>query len=251
MIHVPYQNMEVEQIYTQVLSEPGRSIAICSANAGEGVTSLTLALAQRNLLAGHSTLVVDLNLYRPALKSLLSIESASLNEMDGLSPVNIAGEMTRCIFAAPALLTVNQHPFVIMGITAPTRRENIIKLRQPGTLEQCIREWLKHYDTVIIDTSPLNRINAQNIPAERVASACDGALLVVLAGNTNEAMICTAVKKLTTSKAQLLGCVFNDRDNPSLKNELLREVHRIGKFSWLTRRLIKSINRNHLLTLEV
>jgi protein-tyrosine kinase len=73
MINIPYQNMEIEQIYAQIFSEPKRSIAICSANAGEGVTSLTLALAERHLLAGHSTLVVDLNLYRPALQSLLNI----------------------------------------------------------------------------------------------------------------------------------------------------------------------------------
>jgi len=251
MIHIPYQNMEVEQIYSQVLSEPGRSIAICSANAGEGVTSLTLALAQRNLLAGRSTLVVDLNLYRPALKPLLSIESASLKETGSLPSVNLQTDMASCILPPPALLTVNQHPFAIMGITAPTRRENIMKLRQPGTLEKCISEWMKHYDAVIIDTSPLNRINAQNIPPERVAAACDGALLVVLAGHTNEAMICAAVKKIATTKAQLLGCIFNDRDNPSLKNELIRVVERMGKCNWLTRRLKKIINNNPLLALEV
>jgi|GEM_PF-280390 len=248
-MNIPYQHMEIEQIYTQLFSEQQRAIAVCSANAGEGVTSLAMALAQRNLLGGFATLVVDLNLYRPALKSLLSIDDVCCTEADNRSPalpVNIKSHL----LAAPQLVSTQQSRLVITGVTAPLRRENIIKLRQPGALEQCIAQWLQHYDRVIIDTSPLNRINAQNIPAERVAAACDGALLIVLGGQTSEAMVSSALKKLTTSDAQLLGCVFNDRDNPSLKNELLREVQRLGKFSWLSRPLKKFINNNQLLTLE-
>jgi len=247
MINIPYQHMEIEQIYCQVLSEPRRAIAICSANAGEGVTSLAMALAQRNLVAGHATLVVDLNLYRPALKNLLSIAEVTGDDSAANLPVNISST----ILAAPQLVTAQQNRLAVTGITAPLQRENIIKLRQPGVLEQCIAQWMQYYDSVIIDTSPLNRNNAQNIPAERVAAACDGAILMVLAGQTSEAMVSSAVKKLNSSNAQLLGCVFNDRDNPSLKNELLRELQWIRKLTWLTRPLSKLIKRNQLLTLEI
>ena len=72
-MNIPSENVEIEQIYSQVLAQPNRSLAICAANANEGVTSLAIALAQRNLLAGHATLVVDLNLYHPALEALLDI----------------------------------------------------------------------------------------------------------------------------------------------------------------------------------
>ncbi|MFT6926240.1 MAG: protein-tyrosine kinase [Psychromonas sp.] len=236
-MRIPYQHIEIEQIYTQIFSAQKRAIAICSANAGEGVTSLAMALAERNLLAGHTTLVVDLNLYRPALKNLLNIAEVDRQSVS--------------ILSVPQLVTAQQHQLAVTGVTAPLHREKIIKLRQPGVLEQCIKQWLEHYDSVIIDTSPLNRINAQNIPAERVAAACDGVVLMVLAGQTSEAMVCSAVAKLKTSNAQLLGCVFNDRDNPCLKDELLREVQRIRKFSWLTRPLKKLITNNQLLNLEV
>lgn len=243
MINIPYQNMEIEQIYAQIFSEPKRSVAICSANAGEGVTSLTLALAERHLLAGHSTLVVDLNLYKPSLQSLLNIETEKTN-----LPANISSN----IFSSAELVTAHQNTHVLTGLTAPHKRENIIKLRQPGVLEQCINEWMKNFDCVIIDTSPLNRINAGNIPPERVAAACDGAILTVLAGHTSESMVTSAVNKLNTSNAQLLGCVFNDRDNPSLKNELIREAQRLdARFSWLSHPLKKFINNINLLTLEV
>jgi Mrp family chromosome partitioning ATPase len=242
MINIPYQNMEIEKIYTQIFSEQGRAIAICSANSGEGVTSLAFALAQRNLLAGHSTLLVDLNLYRPALQEQLNI-----NELSN----NLPCTLSQAILATPQLVSVNNN-LTITGITAPSKREHIIKLRQPGVLKQCINEWLKEYDCVLIDTSPLNRVNAQNIPAEQVAAACDGTILSVLTGQTSEVMISNAVNKLNTSKATILGCVFNDRDNPSLKNELLREVQRFGKrFPWLNRKLTTFIHNNHLLTLDI
>jgi len=284
MMNIPYQNMEIEQIYTQLLSNPHTSIAICSAQEGEGVTSLAFALAQRNLLAGHSTLLVDLNLYRPAIKSLLPIEQAQVldpsrlhqspananyvkrnegnnegkhelsyqqsNTATGISthtPANINALLTE-----PQLVSNANNSIVLTGVVAPKKREHIMKIRQPGVLEQCIETWLTQYDTVIIDTSPINRINAQNIPPERVAAACDGALLVVLAGRTPEAAIKNAVTKLENANAQLLGSVLNDRDNPTLKEELLREVQRLApRFPWLSRPLKRALNKIRLLALEI
>lgn len=258
-MNIPYQSMEIEQIYTQLLSNPRTSIAICAAQEGEGVTSLAFALAQRNLLAGHSTLLVDLNLYRPALKNLLPIAEAHLLELQQAQPSSTTtmpvqhpcSQKSAQLLGTPQLVCNANSSVVINGIIAPTKREQIIKIRQPGVLELCIEDWLKEYDTVIIDTSPLNRINAQNIPPERVAAACDGALLVVLAGQTSEAAINNAVTKLHTANAQLLGSVLNDRDNPPLKNELLREVARLEpRLSWLARPLKRIINKSRLLALE-
>lgn len=250
--------MEIEQIYTQLLSNPHTAIAVCSAESGEGVTSLAFALAQRNLLAGHSTLLVDLNLFRPAIKNLLPIESMPSFEQ----PQNKRNKelSTTSILTAPQLVYCLDEgiennidsTIVLNGVTAPTKRECIMKLRQPGVLETCISDWLQQYDTVIIDTSPLNRINAQNIPPERVAAACDGAILTVLAGTTTEAAVNCALTKLHNANALLLGSVFNDRDNLSLKEELLIQLHRLEPLcSWLIRPLKKLINRSRLLALEV
>jgi len=236
-MRIPPQNMEIEQIYSQVLGEKNRTIAISSANHAEGVTSIALALAQRNLLAGHSTLLVDLNLYRPALNPLLTLDPPCLKTE---------------LFNKPQLVTVQQQSIVLLGITSPTRRDLVIKLRKPGVLEQFIVEWRQTFDSIIFDTSPINRINANNIPAERVAAACDGALLVVLAGSTTEAMVSTAVEKLNLAGANLLGCIFNDRDNPPLRSELLREVRRLEpRFGGFAQRLSRWIWQNRLLSMEI
>lgn len=238
-MHIPPQNMEIEKIYCNLLMGNNNSIAICSANQGEGVTSIALALAQRNLLAGKSTLVVDFNLYRPSFSKLLPTDTNRLISHESLE--------------SPQLVTTDEQQTVaLIGVTSPKRRDLILKLRQPGMLEQCIEEWKTSYDTIIFDTSPINRINANNIPAERVAAACDASLLVVLAGHTTEAMITSAVYKLNAAGAQLQGCIYNDRDNPTLQKELLREVSRLEpKLNWLTRSIKNFINNSRLLTLEI
>jgi len=254
-VNIPYQNMEIELIYTQLLSNPHTSIAICAAQEGEGVTSLAFALAQRNLLAGHSTLLVDLNLYHPAIQNLLNINNNQLVTTKSThtnTALATQHQQHNDLFVAPQLVCNRDQSIVLTGITAPKQRDHIMKIRQPGALEECIEEWLTQYDTVIIDTSPLNRINAQNIPPERVAAACDGALLIVLAGQTSEAAINNAVTKLTNANAQLLGSVLNDRDNPTLREELIREVQRLEpRLSWLSRSLKRVINKSRLLALEV
>jgi Mrp family chromosome partitioning ATPase len=240
-MRIPPQNIEIERIYSQVLGEGKRAIAISSANSGEGTTSVALALAQRNLLAGHSTLLVDLNLHHPSLDGLLKLEESPSK------PEQLDISLER-----PQLVTVQNQSIALIGITSPVRRDLVMQLRRPDVLEKCITEWQQSFDAVIFDTSPINRINANNIPPERVAAACDGSLLVVLAGSTTEAMVSTAVGKLSTAGVQLLGCVYNDRDNPSLKNELLREIRRLEpRFGRITRRFGNWIRQNRLLSMEI
>ena len=235
---IPAQNMEIEQIYSQVLGRGKQSIAICAASPGEGVTSVATALGQHNLLAGHSTLLVDLNLYRPALNSLLGLSSTSIDN--------------KGLLGQSQLVSTANHQVAITGVTAPNRRDIILKLRKPGVLEQCISEWHQMYDTVIIDTSPINNINSKNVPPDRVAAACDGCLLVVLAGQTDEMMVSRAIHTLNAADVNLLGCVYNDRDNPILKDELIRETHRLKpRYTGIAQRLEKWFKNNRLLSIEV
>ncbi len=196
-----------------------------------------MALAQRNLLAGHSTLLIDLNLHHPSMQSELKLDNSPLNPE---------------LFNKPELVCCQKTNITLTGITAPMKREIIMKLRKPGVLEECIKELKPFYNTIIFDTSAINQVNANNIPAERVSAACDGSLLVVLSGTTTEAMISMAVSKFQSTEAQLLGCVLNDRDTPTLKNELLREVKRINPpFTSIANWLDKKIRTSQILSLEI
>ncbi len=236
-MHIPPLNVEIEQVYSQVLTSNLRSIAVTAANSGEGTTSIALALAQRCLLAGRSTLLVDLNLHHPSLEGLLDLNT-TISSPRPLSP--------------PRLVSAAGQSIVLTGIIAPSKREFALNLREPGVLEDCLERLKKNFNTVIFDTSAVNRVNANNIPAERVVAACDGGLLVVQAGQTTEAMISEAVARLNAVGAQLLGCVLNDRLNPHLQSELVRETKRLRPhFSGIADWLEAWLRRNSLLSMEV
>lgn len=231
------QSQEIGRLYSEITSKGYRSLAVTACNPGEGASSLARTLAQRCLLSGQSALLVDLNLYRPSLTPLL--QTHPKHELEKLFP-------------APQLMGLKDRPIALTGVAAPNSRDALNKLRKPGMLEQAIECWHQDFDVVIFDTSPLNRINANNVPAERAAAACDSTLLLVLSGKTSEAQVIEGVCRLKTAGANIGGCVLNDRYNPSLKNELLREVQRLGgRFEWLSARLKKFIDNNRLLTLDI
>lgn len=229
-------NVEIERIYFQIVRNNYKTLTITATESGEGVTSLASAIAHRSLLAGQSTLVVDLNLYHPSLVS----QGMTVTTYDNHYLPN------------PELVGVDGESTYFTGIIAPSKRETIMELRRPGALEAYVEKWHKDYDLIIFDTSPMARLNANNIPPERVASASDGTILVVMSGQTTEAQASESVKKLHDAGGHLLGCVMNDKNNPSLKTEILREVGRLSKrFPKITQRLRKSIFGSHLLSLEI
>ncbi len=235
-MQIPTHYMELERVHEATLARGLRALAVCAAEPDEGVSTLVRALARRNLLAGRSTLVVDLNLHHPTLVPVLD---APLGAEPGL-------------LAPPQLVVGEVIGEVMTGVVAPSGAGNTLRLREPGVLEGQIRLWLECFDSVIIDTSPLNRVNAQNIPAERVAAACEGALLVVLAGHTRSATVDQALQRLRQAGAELKAAVFNDRDNPRLADELHREVRRLPRWAGrLKRHLHRSVAGMPLLSLEV
>ncbi|MBV1961327.1 MAG: hypothetical protein KUG52_04990, partial [Immundisolibacteraceae bacterium] len=181
MINIPAQNLEIERIFVQIQASNSRSVAITSANSKEGCTSVALALVERCLLAGNSTLLVDFNLYRPALQSAL--ETSATN----------AG-ITQAQLTPPQLVTTDDQQLAITGVVAPDQRALIAQLRKPGGLSACIKQWQQQFQTIVFDTSPVNRANARNIPPEQVAAACDATLLVVLSGHTTAPQVATAVE---------------------------------------------------------
>lgn len=128
---------------------------------------------------------------------------------------------------------------VITGVNAPSEKAEIMGFRQPHMLKQKIELWLKDYDRVIIDTSPISQLNANNIPAETIAGCCDGTVLMLMAGKTNHAELSSAMHHLNDNNANLLGTVINDLHHPSLSDELCRQLKR---FTFLPKSLVSKLS---------
>ena len=236
-------NTEIDTLYQQVFASgvEVRSVTICAANEQEGVTSLALRLAERSIMAGKSTLVVDLNLYHPSLELLLDDSQDRLEKTSN-----------QTLLSGPGIVSSNNQEWVLTGVPAPLKRSAAMELKNPGVLEQCIARWKEEFDCIIFDTSPINRVNANNIPAVRVAESCDATIMVVLAAKTTNFMLTSALQKLNATKANLIGCVYNDYLNPSLKSELIREARRLPRcLNGLTKKLCAWLEHNRFLSIEV
>ncbi|WP_236757830.1 capsular biosynthesis protein [Aeromonas cavernicola] len=130
----------------------------------------------------------------------------------------------------------------------PAPSKELMAFRNKETLGQLLAKWLEQYDVVIVDTSSLNAINRGNIPADLVCSITEATLLVVLAGITSTTQVQSAVDKLRRVEANLVGAVFNDKFNPRLVSEILRELDRLPSnrlTEWLKRWCKRSILLNY------
>ncbi|NTS76166.1 CpsD/CapB family tyrosine-protein kinase [Catenovulum sp. SM1970] len=232
---------EVENIYNQVFARDIQTLAICSTNPREGCTTLAQLLAQRCLLTGNRTLLVDLNSHHSSLAPLLILnKEREINQGTSL-------------LAPPQLIETDKQAMI--GIPAPKRKEAILKLRAPDKLKQQIDTWRKDFDCVIIDTTPLSRVNHNNIPGDVVAGSCDASILMVKAGETTEEMVEASLAQLNKQQANIIGTVINDQNNPTLKDELLRKATNLKKAKYipacLVNRLIRNIHSSKLLNLNI
>jgi len=229
-------NSELEKIYLRSLGAGMRSLAITSGHPGEGVSSLSVALVQRHLLAGKSALLVDLGGGQTGDQYVLA---ATLGE----------GHVSS---TEPQLLTNESYSYALLGIPAPISRSASLDWRNPGQLEAHVDAWLTQFDAVVIDSACFSPSNPGAISAERIVAACEAVLLVVMAGVTTEPDVRHSCQRIQSAGGKLAGCVLNERYNPSLKQEMLRETERLPNFfGRFKSHLMQSIERNRLLSLEI
>ncbi|MBR9787035.1 MAG: CpsD/CapB family tyrosine-protein kinase [Vibrionaceae bacterium] len=204
---IPATHTEIEQIYLAAEMSGSRSLCITACQSGDGVTSMVTALAERYLLAGHRTLVVDLNTYHPAFECV-DITPGIENQIGLL----VAHASTHQLFT---------------GLTVPNNQSAVLEYKDPTVLKAAVKQWLCQYDRVICDTSPLLQINRRNIPAQVVASACDQTALVVMGGKTSSGQLEKAMQLINSPSITLLGSILNLKNQASLAQEMVRELNRL------------------------
>lgn len=233
-MRIPSCHMEIEQVFLELEKHECHSLCITSTNPGEGVSSLAQALTERYLLAGYRTLLVDLNLQNPSLTALsLDLDNNHTEDSHYLN-------------------YIEQNSQVVPGVPVPDNKAKIVELRQPKKLNTQIKKWLEEFDKIIIDSSALSQLNANNIPAQSIAGCCDGTIMVVLSGQTLQTELKEALNTLENHHANLIGHVFNDKYQPRLKNEICREIERLHFLpKIITNKLISLVQHNRFLSTVV
>jgi protein-tyrosine kinase len=173
-----------------------RSIMVTSSGPGEGKSTTTANLAVVFAQQGKKVLMVDADLRKPTVHYTFR-----LNNHIGLTNV-----LTKQASLDHAIRETDQENLFILpsGPIPP----NPAELLGSKSMEDLLANAYELFDLVIFDTPPVLAVT----DAQVLANQCDGVVLVVSSGKTENEMAIKAKELLTNAKAKILGAVLNNKE---------------------------------------
>jgi capsular exopolysaccharide synthesis family protein len=178
----------------ELSSENGspRTLLITSSREGEGKSTTALAMARDAAAAGRKVLLVDADMRRPSVHTLLGLKkspglSNMLTQQLPASSVIYPTE-TEGLFAMPA------------GPKPPSPSELL-----GGAGFRALISYLKEeFDQIIIDSPPV--LGLADVP--RLAAVVDGTMIVMEANRSHRGAIAAAMRRLSSARARIIGAVL-------------------------------------------
>ena len=187
-LDVVYENLRLSGLTSTL-----HSLAVTSATAGEGKSTLTLGLALSVARHQQRVLVLDADLRRPSLHKPFSLSNQS-----GLTNY-LAGETDRV--AIEQIFIQGEH---IDLITSGTKTDDPVKLLSSSRFQKLIEQYESDYDLILVDTPPAIGM----VDAVKISSVCDSVLLTMRLNQVKSSELLEAEALL--SKLNVLGIVAND-----------------------------------------
>ena len=174
------------------IDEPVRSVAVTSANTGEGKTTISTLLATVIARSGQPTVLIDADLRRPAVARALDIDgSIGLSQvLSGQVRINDALQKT----ATPGLLVLPA------GNVPPNPSEMVGSESMKSLVAALAEEYF-----VLIDAPPVLPVT----DAALLSMSVDGMILLATAAKTHKEDVSLARSMLDQVHARVLGTVLN------------------------------------------
>ncbi|MEY4377164.1 MAG: hypothetical protein RJB26_1714 [Pseudomonadota bacterium] len=186
------QAIRTELLLRRETAQRADVVAIVSAGAGEGRSTLAAELAIAFANAGHSTLLVDGDLRRPSQHELFDLPN-----QQGLAQLLLRG-------GHPLLHTPSGLSDLAV-LTAGERPARPLDLLSNPAFAAALSAWRDEFHVVVIDTPPL----AQWPDAAAIANVAGRALLATRSGHTRYSDLRTALRRLSPTRSRVMGAVIN------------------------------------------
>jgi Mrp family chromosome partitioning ATPase len=190
---------QIHALATHVLAQHTdnglRTLAVTSALAGEGKTTLSLALSEKLSRAGKRILVIDLDTHR-----------ATLSGEAGLEGVAGAMESSEQGPGAPfvhAYATDRPNVFIMPVGKIDLSHVSGVPLIDPARVQVLVQRALDEFDLVVLDCPPLLPVADTHV----IADIADRTVLVVRANSTPKQIVEQALREFDREK--LFAAILN------------------------------------------
>ena len=171
-------------------------IAITSSVPDEGKTVITTQLALQFAMLGKRVLLIDCDLRKPKLKTVLGIRGS----VTGLSEC-LSSQADFSIYST----NVDNLYLMLSGKIPPNSSE----LLSNGKMEKLLMVLKEKFDYIIIDTPPA----AGAIDIQIVGKMADGVVLVIKNDAVHLSVVKNVVKQLDRNGIRIIGAVLNGVKN--------------------------------------
>lgn len=190
---------QVHALATHVLAqhtEHGlRTIAVTSALAGEGKTTLALELSDKLSHAGKRVLVIDLDTHRATLSG-----EAGLEGIDGAME---SWDRARADLPLHAYATDRPNVFIMPVGKIDLSNADGVPLLDPSRIQALVQRALEEFDLVVLDCPPLLPVADAHV----IADIADRTVFVVRANSTPKQVVEQALREFDREK--LFAAILN------------------------------------------
>jgi capsular exopolysaccharide synthesis family protein len=183
-------------IRTSLLERLGadrNAVLISSAHMKAGKSTLSVLLARSLAALGKKVLLVEADLYRPALAGRLGVEPHE----------GLAGVLNGTLREEDAIMKTGVNGFDILLAGALPAGFDHDRLAA-GSLAPYLKRWKRAYDYVLLDGPPVMPVADARI----LASQADGVLMVLRASQSRRDEVVQAYADLSAAGGTLLGTVL-------------------------------------------
>lgn len=175
-----------------------KTIMVTSTMPNEGKSFVSLHLWRQLAQAGIPTLFVDIDLRKSVMVEKYSIHREDGKTMNGTS-YYLANKipLSEVVFQSDI-----PNGYIIPNVDNVINPSMLLESNRFKSMFAHIRDTFRY---VIVDVPPLNLVS----DGEKIASLCDGSILVVRGGDTPKAMIKNSVNQIERAGCPLLGIVLN------------------------------------------
>ena len=201
-----------------------KSLLITSSVDGEGKTAVAVNLAYTLAQTGQKTLLVGGDFRRPKLHKVFGIPREP-----GLADVLLGNHKWEDV--------VRDAPDILMGsisienalsspgldnlhiMTCGIASIQSVELLQSSHMDSLLDQLKRHYDYIIIDSTPIIPVSDAIVLASKV----DGTIMVYRVGDVSQMLLKRAKLQMDSVKPNILGIIFN-----GLRQDALKEIYSSG-----------------------